>query len=240
MAGRLAPGVRSEHHVFVDDQRGLFFDFHLNLRQFTEVSHGGGRDTDGAIVADVAGLNAVVAVVLHIHAKGLGLHRHAGVLGDEHDLSFGSVAQIKRRGDDPVVGCIDLHENGAEAFGFGAIKVIADEGLVDDDAEFAAIAQFGVKGARFTGIALGNFLQRSILKQTPDGAIDPSGAGAELALLSLETIQFGQDFDGHCDNMLVELEQGLWIVNQNVGVQDVSLFHVPIMNLSPPRGQPVK
>jgi hypothetical protein len=45
-------------------------------------------------------------------------------------------------------------------------------------------------------------------------------------LLGLQTIELGQDLDRHGDDVLIELEQGLGIVNQYVGVQDVSLFHV--------------
>jgi hypothetical protein len=45
-------------------------------------------------------------------------------------------------------------------------------------------------------------------------------------LLGLQTIEFRQDFDRHSDDVLIELEQGLGIVNEYVSVQDVSLFHV--------------
>ena len=61
-------------------------------------------------------------------------------------------------------------------------------------------------------------------------------AGAELTLLGLQTIELRQDFDGHGDDVLIELEQGLGIVNQYVGVQDVSLFHVLHVVRSPRAG----
>ena len=125
-----------------------------------------------------------------------------------------------------MVWGVNLHEHGANPFSLGAIEVIADERFVDNDAELTTVAELCVQGAGLRGIALGNFLQRTILKETSNRPINPSRTGAELTLLGLQTIELGQDLDRHCDNVLIELEQGLGIVNQYVGVQDVSLFHV--------------
>ena len=125
-----------------------------------------------------------------------------------------------------MVGSVDLHEDGPDAFGLGAVEVVADQRLVDDDAEFAAIAELRMKGAGLRGIAFGDLLKRTVLEKTPDGAVNAARAGAELTLLRLETIEFGQDLDRHSHDVLIELEQGLGIVNQYVGVQDVSLFHI--------------
>ena len=125
-----------------------------------------------------------------------------------------------------MVWGVNLHEHGAHPFSLGTIEVIADERFVDDDTKLATVAKLCVQGAGLRGIALGNFLQRTVLKETSDRTVNPSRAGSELTLLGLQTIELGQDLDRHCDNVLIELEQGLGIVNQYVGVQDVSLFHV--------------
>ena len=45
------------------------------------------------------------------------------------------------------------------------------------------------------------------------------------AHLRLQAIQLGQHLDGDRHGVLIEFEEGLGIVNQYVGVQDVSLFH---------------
>jgi hypothetical protein len=125
-----------------------------------------------------------------------------------------------------MVRGIHLHEDSPDAFGLGSIEVVADERLVDDDTEFAAITEFRMESAGLRRIAFGDFLKGTVLEKTPDGAVHAARAGAELTLLRLETIEFGQDLDRHSDDVLIELEQGLGIVNQYVGVQDVSLFHV--------------
>jgi len=57
-------------------------------------------------------------------------------------------------------------------------------------------------------------------------------------LLGLQTIEFGQDLDRHGDDVLIELEQGLGVVNQYVGVQDVSLFHILESVRTPRLGNP--
>jgi hypothetical protein len=88
----------------------------------------------------------------------------------------------------------------------------------------AAVAQVGVQGPGLGRIAVDDLLERAILEERPDGAVHPARAGAELTLLGLQTIEFGQDLDWHGDDVLIELEQGLGIVNQYVGVQDVSSF----------------
>jgi len=83
-----------------------------------------------------------------------------------------------------------------------------------------------VQGAGLRGIAFGDFFQRTVLKETSNRTINSSRTGSELTLLGLQTIELRQDFDRHSDNVLIELEQGLGIVNEYVGVQDVSLFHI--------------
>jgi hypothetical protein len=83
-----------------------------------------------------------------------------------------------------------------------------------------------MESARLGRVSVDDVLQGAILEERPDGAVHPTRAGAELTLLGLQTIEFGQDLDRHGDDVLIELEQGLGIVNQYVGVQDVSLFHV--------------
>ena len=125
-----------------------------------------------------------------------------------------------------MVRRVDLHEDSADPLGLRAVEVVADQRLVDDDAQFAAIAELGVQGARLRRVAFGDLLERTVLEKAPDGPIHATRAGAELTLLGLQTIEFGQDLDRHGDDVLIELEQGLGIVNQYVGVQDVSLFHV--------------
>jgi len=89
---------------------------------------------------------------------------------------------------------------------------------------------------RLRGIAVDDVLQGPILEERPDGPVHAARAGAELTLLGLQTIELRQDFDGHGDDVLIELEQGLGIVNQYVGVQDVSLFHVLHVVRSPRAG----
>ena len=53
-----------------------------------------------------------------------------------------------------------------------------------------------------------------------------------MTLLGLQTIELRQDLDRHSDNVLIELEQGLGIVNEYVSVQDVSLFHISFRDLN--------
>lgn len=127
-----------------------------------------------------------------------------------------------------MVGRVDLHENGPQAIGLGSVEVVTDQRLIDDDAEFAAVAELSVQGAGLGRIAFGNLLKGTVLEKTSDRPIDASRAGAELTWLGLQTIELGQDLDRHSHNVLVELEQGLGIVNQYVGVQDVSLFHISL------------
>lgn len=85
--------------------------------------------------------------------------------------------------------------------------------------------QHGIK-ARTGGIAFGDLLQRTVLEQGADGAVHPARAGAELAGLGLQPVEFGEHLHRDRHGVFVELEEGLGIVNQYVGVQDVSLFHV--------------
>jgi hypothetical protein len=137
-----------------------------------------------------------------------------------------------------VVGGVDLHEHRAQALGLGPAEVVADQRFVDDDAQFAAVTEVRMKDARLGGIAVDDVLEGAVLEERPDGTVHPSRAGAELTLLGLQTIELRQDLDRHGDDVLIELEQGLGIVNQYVGVQDVSLFHVLDSVRKPETGNP--
>jgi hypothetical protein len=224
--GGLGPGVRGQHHVFVDQQGRIRRQLQLGLPEFAEIAHRGGGDGERAVVADLADLDAVVAVILDFQAQRLGLERHAGILGHQDHGALGLVAQVERGGDDAVVGGVDLHEDGADAIGTGAVEMVADQRLVDDHAQLAAVAQLGVERAGTRRIAFGDLLQRTVLEEGADGAVHAARAGAELAGLGLQPVKFGEHLHRDRHGVLVELEEGFGIVNQYVGVQDVSLFHV--------------
>jgi len=57
-----------------------------------------------------------------------------------------------------MVWGVDLHEHGADSFGLGSVEVVADERLIDDDAEFTAVAKLRVQGAGFRRVAINNLL----------------------------------------------------------------------------------
>ena len=231
MAGRLGPGVRGEHDVLVDQGGDVGRELQLRLPELPEIPHGRGRDGDRAVIADLAHLDAVVAVILHLEPEGLGLERHAGVLRHQDDRALGGVAEVEGGRDDPMVRRVDLHEDGAHALRAGAVEVVADERLVDHDAQLAAVAELGVERARPAGVAFGDLLQRAVLEERTDRPVDASGAGAELARLGLEPIELGEDLHRDRHGVFIELEEGLGVVNQYVGVQDVSLFHEPSVAL---------
>ena len=67
-----------------------------------------------------------------------------------------------------MVRGVDLHEHRTDAFGLGTIEVIADQRLVDDDAELAAVAELRVQGTWLRGITLGDFFQGTVLEKTAD------------------------------------------------------------------------
>jgi len=158
MSGRLGPRIGREHHVLVHDERGLFLHLHLYLAQLTEITHGSGGDLDCAILAFVAGLDAVIAVILDIHTESLGLEGQPLRRGAGHHRPRRGVTQVDCRGDDAMVRGVDLHEHGADSLGFSSIEMIADQGLVDDDAKLATVAKLCVQGARLRRIAFGDFL----------------------------------------------------------------------------------
>ena len=226
VARGLGPRIRGEHDVLVDHRGGVGGQFQLCLPQFPEIAHRGGRDRDGAIIAHVADLDPVVAVILDLKAERLGLEGHARILGDEHDRPLGGITQVKGGGDNAVVGGVHLHEDRPDPLGAGAVEVVADQRFIDDDTELAAVAQFRVQRTGALGVAFGDLLQRTVLEQRADRAVDPARAGAQLAGLRLKPIQLGENLDRNGDRVLVELKERLGVVNQYVGVQDVSLFHV--------------
>ena len=168
VASRLGPRVGREHHVLIQDQGGLFLYLNLDLAKFAEIAHGCGGHLDRAILPFVAGLDTVGAVILDVHPESLSLKGHAGVFSDKHHGSFRGVAQVKRRGDDAMVRGVDLHEHRTDTFGLGTIEVIADQRLVDDDAELAAVAELRVQGTWLRGITLGDFFQGTVLEKTAD------------------------------------------------------------------------
>ena len=127
VAGGFAPVAGSQHHVLVYGRDGFALQLDLDLGEFLEVAHRGGGHVDRLVVADIAGLDAVVPVVLDLQAEGLRLEGHAGVLGDEDHRALGGVAKVKRRSDDAMVGGVDLHEDGPQALGAFAVEVLADE-----------------------------------------------------------------------------------------------------------------
>ena len=124
-----------------------------------------------------------------------------------------------------MVGGVDLHEHRAQALRTRAVEVFADQGIVDDHAEFAAVAELGVEGTGFGGVAFGDLLERTILEERADRAVDAPGAGAELTGLRLQPIELGEHLDGYGDRMFVEFEKGLGVVNQNVRIQHVGFLH---------------
>ena len=136
-----------------------------------------------------------------------------------------------------MVGRVHLHEHGPDALGADAVEMVADERLVDDDPELTAVAQLGMQGPGPVRVALGDVLQRTVLEEGADRAVHAPGAGPQLPRLRLQAIQLGQHLDGDRHGVLIEFEEGLGIVNQNVGVQDVSLFHV---NYPRPRTPPLQ
>ena len=93
--GWFGPSVRSQHHVFVDDEGRLGFNLYLDLGEFAEILHGSRGNVDGAIIPDIAGFDAIVAVVLYVHPEGLGLECHAGIFRYEYHGALGSIPQVQ-------------------------------------------------------------------------------------------------------------------------------------------------
>ena len=149
------------------------------------------------------------------------------------------VSSFQRASDDKRVAFLTELLRGANA-SLAAARANLNRGSVYrwklEDPEFAAVAQLGVQGAGLGGVAFGDLLERAVLEERADRPVHPACAGAELPGLSLEPIQLRQHFHRHGHGVFVELEEGLGIVNQYVGVQDVSLFHVLHVVRSPRAG----
>ena len=82
-----------------------------------------------------------------------------------------------------------------------------------------------MQGPGLGGVAFGDFLECAVLEERADGTIDAARAGAELTWLGLQPIQLREHFHRYRDGVLIELEKGLGVMNQNVRIQHVGFLH---------------
>ena len=85
--------------------------------------------------------------------------------------------------------------------------------MLEDDAQPAAVGQAHA------------FAQTSVAAEAVEQARDGAGILAQFGGLALEAVNFLDHLDGEQHVVLLEREQGIGVVEQNVGIKNVILFH---------------
>jgi len=136
-------------------------------------------------------------------AEGVGFDAGVDVFGDEDDF-FALTEEVEGAADDSVVWGVG-GESGAEFLVF-----------IEDDAD----AAMGL----FDGDALGEVAGFAEAVEVSD---DGSGVSAEVVVVGLEGVELLDDFEGDDDLVVGEHEQGIGVVEQDVGVED-KVFDVAV------------
>ena len=102
-----------------------------------------------------------------------------------------------------------VHRVGAEH----RVAVPGGGAFLKDDAELAAVGQ---------GDA---FAQPARAAKTVEHPGDGAGILAQFGGLALEAVNFLDDLDGQQDVVVLEVEQGIGVVEQDIGVKNVILLH---------------
>jgi len=93
------------------------------------------------------------------------------------------------------------------------MTVLRRGGLLEDDPEPPAVGEANA------------FAQVPRTAEPVQHAGDGAGILAQLSGLSLKVIDFLNDLYGEEDIVILELEQGIGIMEQDISVEDVVLFH---------------
>src|SRR5439155_27182784 len=127
------------------------------------------------------------------------------VFADENGLAFGLLLlDTESEREDAIIHCV-----GAE----DVMAVFCRDAVLENDAKTSAVGE-GDAFAQTTGAA-----------QAIERAGDIAVILAELGGFAFEAIYFLYDLDGQQDIVLLEGEQGIGIVQQNISVENVILFH---------------
>jgi hypothetical protein len=148
-------------------------------------------------------VDLVGLVVLGWQPVDVCLEAEVDVLGDE-DGRVRSILGLDGEGkgqDAGIDGAVGGREGGAAAAG----------GRFEDDAQGAAIAE---------GDALG---EGTLGAEGVEAAGDGTGVLAAFAGLALELVDLLDDLDGDQDLIVLEVQEGVGVVEEDVGVEDVVL-----------------
>ena len=90
---------------------------------------------------------------------------------------------------------------------------VGERFFLNDDAELAAVGQ------------LHALAQAALAAKAVEHPGNGAGVLAQFGGLALEAVDFLDDFDGNQDIVVLEVEQGVGVVEEDVGVEDV-ILHV--------------
>ena len=213
LAGRIDFGERgafdapflSEGAVFIREVGAAGGQFQLT--RVPEGRHlGGGHGELKDARVEIGDVDPIALVVFGRKAERVGLDAEVDVLRDQNGGQLRRAAlHAQREGDDPAVH--------AGAAGNGGLAVAElGLGLIEDDAKPATVGQSNT------------FTQAAVLAKTVEHARDGPCILTELAGFAFEAIDLFNDFNGDEDEVLFEAEDGVGIVEEDVGVENV-VFH---------------
>jgi hypothetical protein len=146
-------------------------------------------------------LDPLRVVVLRRQAQGVGADAHVDVLGDDDRVLVGeALPVIEGDGEDPVVHRVAVLDGGRQA------------ALGEGDDQVTAARQLHPVG------------QLALLAELVEGAAGGAGGATELGEVALEGVDLLDHVDRDDHHVLLEAEQGLRVVQQDVGVEDEALL----------------
>ena len=179
-----------------------------DLPMHAEVGEAPGRD-GGLEVAcvEVLEVDLVRLVVLRVEPVHVGLEAKVDVLGDEDGGAAAlGVADGDGEGEDAGIDVAGVRRGGPGA----------GRGFLEDDAEDAAVGEHDAFG------------EGTLAAEGVEAPGNGPRVLAALAGLALELVDLLDDLDGDEDVVVLEVEQGVGVVEEDVGVEDVVLGRVGV------------
>ena len=150
--------------------------------------------------------HAVVLVILGLQTQRVGLDAQVDVLGDENRRIFRlRLLDAGGEREDAVVHAVAVQDV-AVAVGM-AVAV-----FLERDFQLAAVGQFHA------------LAQTAVAAKTVEHPRNRARVLAEFGGFALEAVNLLDDFDGDQDIIVREVEEGVGVVKDNIGVEDV-IFH---------------
>ena len=149
--------------------------------------------------------DTVVLVILGQQPERVGLDAQVDVLADQDGLALGlGLLDAEGQRKDAVIHRVRVEDR---------VAVPGGGALLEDDAEVPAVGQDDA------------FAQPARAAEAVQHAGDGAGILAEFGGLPLKAVNFLDDLDRQEDIVVLELEQRIGVMEQDIGVKDVILFH---------------